>query len=321
MTAADSTLVLPQHFSKMRLSFSALLIASLVSLSWIKTSAGTLLYQTGFEASEGYQTNQDLVGQQGWIGQGSGGNGLLTGFFPGKGQQAYLGFLPPNPGDQSLFVYHPINKNLPRAQFSVTMGVFDSGNTNYDDFYWSVFNRRGDQLVILDFDNYALKIFYYLEGATNRVDSGLQFTNGLAYPLTVNLDYAGNRWSAVFNGATLATNQPITTQGSPLDLGDIDAAWVVYDTHAPGDNFMVFDDYLLTASVPPPRLSLLGMLDGAATLRLSGQSDLAFALEVSSNLVDWTSLKTNVTTGGFFDYVDDAALGSSRRFYRGRWVP
>src|SRR4029079_12084691 len=36
-----------------------------------------LLYQTGFDVSEGYDANLDLVGQNGWVGEGSGGNGIL----------------------------------------------------------------------------------------------------------------------------------------------------------------------------------------------------------------------------------------------------
>src|SRR5215831_1066118 len=97
-----------------------------------------VVYQTGFERAQGYDTNLDLVGQNNWLGVGSGGNGVVPGFFPGRGQQAYIGFAPPNPGYDSLFVYRPLNRNLSQAQFSVDMSVVDSSNNQYDDFYWSV---------------------------------------------------------------------------------------------------------------------------------------------------------------------------------------
>jgi len=280
-----------------------------------------VIYSTGFEASEGYDNNLDLAGQNGWRSAGSGGNGLLAGVFPGYGQQAYIGYAAPTPGDSYFLVYQPINKALPNVQFSVTMSVFDSTTTNWDDFNWSVYNQQGDMLFSLDFDNYELKIYYYLDDTNSRVGTGLQFTNGIASHLNVNLDFAANRWSATFNGALLATNQPITTVGSPLNLGDIDAGWSIYDPSAPGDNYMVFDDYLITASLPPPQLKQLGMLGRSPVLRLYGTPDMAFAMEASTNLVRWVSLKTNVTTGGSFDYVDDGAAGLPRRFYRGRWVP
>ncbi len=304
-----------------RLRLLLLLAAGLLLLLNPRWVRATVVYYTGFEASEGYTTNLDLASQNGWRSLGSGGNGLLTGVFPGKGQQAYIGFSPPNPGNDTLEVYKPLNKTLPHVQFSVTMSVFDSTTTNRDDFYWGFYNQDGDLLFSLDFYNVDLGIYYYLDGTNSGKWSELEFTNGVESALSVDLDFANNRWSAVFDGALLATNQPITTVGSPLNLGDIDAGWLISDTNAPGDNYMVFDDYLITASVPPPELSVLGILDAAPVLRLYGTPDMAFAIEASTNFARWAPLKTNVATGGWFDFVDDAAVGLPRRFYRSRWVP
>jgi len=282
------------------------------------------VYSTGFNASEGYQdSGQDLVGQNGWRAVGSGGNGLLDDVFPGQGQQAYIGYAAPAAGYDYLFIYQPINKALPEAEFSVAMNVVDSTGTDppRDDFRWSVYNQEGDLLFELAFDNTDLGVYYFLDGANDWVWSGLVFTNSVIYPLAMKLDFARNRWSATFNGALLATNQPLTTTGLPLNLGDIDAGWVVFDPNAPGNNYMIFDNYLITATVPPPRLRLLGFLGVAPVLRLTGIPDMAFAIDGSSNLTNWTALKTNVTAGGYFDYVDDGAVGLPRRFYRARWVP
>jgi len=291
-------------------------------LFWISHGFGdVIIYQTSFEAGEGYKTNLHLGGQNGWVQAGTGGNGILSGFFPGKGQQGYIGLAPPATNDSSLFLYQPINKTLPYVRFSVTMAVADSSNTNYDDFYWSVYNQQGHALVTLDFDNYYLEVFYWLDGTNSRAPSGLLFTNGVAYPVTMDLDFVSNRWSATFNGQLVTNNQPITTVGAPLNLGDIDAGWIVYSPAAPGDNYMVFDDYLITASLPPPQLSVLGTVAGATALRLSGQPDMTFVIEASTNLANWTALKTNVTTGGYFDFIDVAAATLPARFYRGRWVP
>ena len=301
------------------LSVWAALLAGLLVCT--NCSVAVAIYQTGFEPSEGYDTNKVLVGQKGWLGAGSGGNGLEGGFFPGSGVQAYIGFSPPATGDANLFVYQPINKTLPQVQFSVTMAIIDSTNTNRDDFYWSVFNQQGQQLVVLDFDNSDLNIYYYLDNTNGRTWSLLSFTNGVAYQLSMALDYTSNQWSASFGGAVLASNKPITTAGAPLNLGDIDAAWVPFAPSAPGNNFMVFDDYRITATAPQPQLNVLGMLNGSPTLHLAGQADLAFAVDASTNLVNWMPLKTNLTTGGTFDYVDAAAAGQPRRFYRARWAP
>lgn len=286
-----------------------------------RCAGAAVVYSTGFEASEGYNLNLDLVGQKGWVGYGSGGNGVLTNVFAGRGQHAYVGYAPPSGNDNKLFVYQPINKSLPRVQFSVQMSIFDSSTTNRDNFYWGVFNQQGDQLFLLDFDNYDTNIYYWLEDLTTRYWTGSGFSNETNYLLSMDLDFANNRWSAKLNKALLATNQPITTLNSPLNLGDIDAGWIVYDISAPGDNFMAFDDYLLTATLSPPQISVTGMAGSTPTLRLTGVPDMSFAIEASTNLTSWLPLKTNVTTGGYFDYVDSGAAGKARRFYRGRWVP
>ena len=284
-------------------------------------ATGQILFKTGFEASEGYHTNLDLVGQNGWLGAGSGGNGLVTGLFPQRGQQAYVGFAPPNSGDSNLFVYLPLNQNVAQARFAVTMAIADSSNTNYDDFYWAVYNRQGDPFFILDFDNGDFKLYYALDGTNSWVWSGLKFSNAVPYNLTMNLDFAANRWSATFNGATVASNKPITTINSPLNLGDIDAAWVIRNANRPGDNFMVFDDYSVSGTVPAPQLTMLGLAGGLAALRLNSTTDTRFAIEASTNLVNWVALKTNTTTAGSFDYVDNGAASTRWRFYRARWVP
>lgn len=301
-----------------------LLVASLaLALFLIAFPARALVvYQTGFEANEGYSTNKDLVGQNGWVKFGSGGNGIVSGFIPGKGQQAYVGFTPPTNGS-SLYVLQPLNLNAPQVQFSVTFAIVDSThpNTNRDDFYWSVFNQQSNHLFTLDFDNQELRVYYYLDDNKDRTWSGLNFTNDGAYQLAIAMDFASNRWSATLNGTLVTNNQPITTVGAPLNLGDIDAAWAIWDPNAPGDNFMVFDDYQVSATVPPPQLQILSITNGVPTLRVSGQPSNPFAVEASTNLTNWVSLKTKITTGGSFTYVDNTSVGLPVRFYRARWAP
>lgn len=300
----------------------------LLTVCWLthfeaRAATGPVLYQTGFEVSEGYSPSLDLdlAGQNGWLSDGSGGNGLLTNYFARGGRQAYIGYAPPNPGDSNLFLYQPINQTLSRAHFSVNMAIADSTTTNYDDFYWGVYNQDVHQFFSLDFDNYELKVYYWLDDTNSRTWSGLKFANGVEYPLTIDIDFTSNRWSAIFNGVLLATNRPVTTVGAKLNLGDIDAGWGIYDPSAPGDNYMVFDDYTITGLVPAPQLTLLGRLSGGTALRLYGQPDTTFAIDASTNLVNWTALKTNITTSGSFDFIDDRSGAFGARYYRGRWVP
>lgn len=292
-------------------------------------AATTNIFSTQFEAAEGYSTTIDLVGQNGWLGFGSGGNGVETNYIVGQGQQAFIGYFPPDQGDDQLSVWRPINfspaTNISVVQFSVLMSIVDSSTTNYDDFYWSVYNAQGDRLFTLDFDNYDLTIWYALDGTNDFVWTGETFTNDDTNTLVITMNFTQNSWAATFDGVLLATNKPITTTGAPINLGDVDAVWAVFDPANPGDNYMLFDNYQITAEVlppPAPRLRVLGRTgDGQFLLRVLGQSGARFAIDATTNLTQWTALKTNVVTDGFFDYVDSSAAAFARRFYRARWVP
>jgi hypothetical protein len=105
----------------------------------------------------------------------------------------------------------------------------------------------------------------------------------------------------------------------------VDAVWAVFDPANPGDNYLLFDNYRITAEVlqpPAPRVQILGRTgDGQFLLRVLGESGARFAIEATTNLTQWTALKTNAITDGFFDYVDSSAPAFARRFYRARWSP
>jgi hypothetical protein len=69
-------------------------------------------------------------------------------------------------------------------------------------------------------------------------------------------------------------------------------------------------------------MTLLGRAgNGQTSLRLTGQNGSKFAIEASTNLVNWTALNTNLVTDGSFDHVDTGAPAFTRRLYRARWVP
>jgi hypothetical protein len=287
----------------------------------------TNIFSTQFEAAEGYNPANDLAGQKGWMISGSGGNGLLSNYLPGEGQHAYIGFTAPDPSDDQLLVWKPINyspiaANTPVVKFSVLIGFVDSTTNLYDDFYWSVYNTDADHLFTVNFNNDDLSVYYALDG-TNRFEStGETFTHEVVYELVVTMNFASNSWSATLDGELLATNKPITTVGAKLDLGDVDAGWILADPARPGDNFMVFDNYSITAEVIPPAAPRLTLIErtpaGNVYLQLEGQSGARFAIDATTDLSSWTPLVTNNVS---FPYLDTSATALTRRFYRARWVP
>jgi len=298
----------------------------------VALAATTTVYATQFEAAEGYSTALDLAGQAGWVYSGSGGNGVLANAL--ENQSAYIGYAPPDPVDDALVLWKPINFNpmstgYPIVNFSVLMNIIDSeSTTNRDIFRWSVYNSIGDRLFSIDFDNLYLDIAYVLDGTNEVKFTYLPFVNESNYLLNITMNFASNRWSATYNGIKIATNQPITTTGALLDLGDVDAVWLVNlqnGTNAPGDNYMLFDNYRITAESPqvsPAQVALLGRTgEGWALLQVSGAEGTRWSVDTTTNLINWLPLKTNPIAGGYFDYVDQTAAGKPLRFYRARNVP
>jgi len=299
----------------------------------ICTQAGTnIIFSTSFEKAENYDPDYTLIGQNGWTGIGSGGNGLVSDYFSGKGQQAYIGYYPPEPGETFSSVYKPINF-VPVAgsnvtiRFEVQMCIIDSSNNYYDDFRWSFYNTEDHRLFSINFNNYNMHIEYLLDGTNDFKWTGLTYiTNGI-YRLQVDLKPDLNVWSAFLNDSLLVTNAPITTTGAKVTLGDIDAVWVLADQNHPGNNYMVFDDYTVSVIYPnvdiPPTIKPLGFINRSDfVLRLIGSPYYSYTVEYSLDLKDWKKLKTVVTPAdGVVDITDQAITGSNLRFYRARLGP
>jgi len=284
----------------------------------------TNIFSTQFEFAQGYNAGLNLAGQNGWTKFGSGGNGLTNGFFPGQGQQAYVGRFPPVPGNSNLFVWYPINYSpvaagLPRVKFATLMSVVGSTNGGYDFFQWHVFNNQGQPLIVIDFDTDSTNVGYFLDG-TQFVNTGVKFALGATYTLTVTMNFAANRWSATLNSALLAANQPMTTTGKQLTLGDVDAVWDIYLPNVPGDNFMVFDNYTLTAEALPPRPTLFAPRYGRSfNLTFPTQSNFVYTVEFANQAYapNWIAL-TNVVGNGQIYVFRDYAATNSARYYRVR---
>jgi hypothetical protein len=291
-------------------------------------AAPQTLYSTQFEPAQGFSVNNALTGSGGWTSFGTGGNGIVTNFITGFGQSAYIGYLPAA-ANNGLYLLRPLNftpTNRPSVQFSVDWVIFDSSTTNRDEFRWSVYNIAGQRLFSIILDNRDVGIYYQLDDGVFR-ETGWGFDNESAYTLRVNMNFASNLWSAVLGNIVLVTNARITTVNASRTLGDIDAVWLPGLANKAGDNFMVFDNYTVTADIlpvppaAPARLQLLGAVSGQQLIRVNGQTNASYALEGSTNLVQWTALKTNVATAGFFDHLDTGSTRLKQRFYRARWVP
>lgn len=298
-------------------------------------AASRVLFESGFEPFEGYSPDFDLSGQNGWISIGSGGNGILAPPIDGfQGQVAYVGFTPPTGSEDLLNVFRPValtpvGPNLPVITFSVSFQIFDSTTNQpfFDDFRWSAYNTREERLFTLDFDNDALEINFVLDDDQGFRPSGWKFEPGQPYDLVITLHFARNLWSASLNEAVIVHSQPITTRNAKLDLNEIDAVWAIRQPGQPGDNFMIFDDYRLTAlpieEIPPSLLFVGQLTSGPTVLRVLGEPGVPYIVEHSSDLIHWTEVATGRATSpeGTLDLQDPTALRSDHRLYRARSLP
>lgn len=306
-----------------------------------------VLYETGFEAFEGFSANEDLIGQGNWIGVATdlsgkpapiGGNGVLSTPVDGfNGQYAYLGFdADAKTADSNI--WHPVNlkpvgQPLPLIRFEVSFQINDSTAAAlfFDDFRWSVYNTSDHRLLSLDFDNETQGVNFILDDGTDSrppaiVPTGFTFDHGVPYDLQLDLNFERNLWTARVNDVVIVNSEPITTVRAALTLGDVDVVWVIRTPGKPGDNFMIFDDYrisVLPLDSIPPTLEPVGLLNtGAFVVRVLGEPGVTYVLEATNLSATepavWEPVATGVaqSPGGYVDLQDLAAGSISSRSYR-----
>ncbi|HVY69671.1 MAG TPA: hypothetical protein VHH73_07055 [Verrucomicrobiae bacterium] len=316
----------------MRTALVALVVGWATARATAQSITPQIYYATDFEVSEGYNPDLTLVGQQNWLGSGSGGNGIVTNFFDGLGNAAYVGYFPPGTNDESLSVfrqldYHPDPNHPALVTFSTWMQIEDSqATTNRDDFRWSIYNNEGNRLFTLNFDNASLLVSYQLDDTNGFIPTGKTFTNDVAYEVVITMNFARNLWSAAANGANLVNSKPISTKfNTALNLGDVDAVWFTQDPRHPGDNYMVFDQYQVTvsalSSIPPTLVGVTRLEDGRFLVRLLGEPGLKYLIEASPDLRNWGALQTiTAPASGTIDLLDETSTNAPSRFYRAREV-
>jgi len=326
---------------------------SLRCLSWITglvlsgvggLSAPWVIYETGFEPPE-FVAGFTLDNQGDWLVPwwASPADEALTsqvdeGYFEDLGQQALIGFVAPTGQVESVSVYRPlyvdpVGRGTPLVVFSVTMAILDDTVPDPDSFRWVVYNRdeQDNRLFALDFDMATTGIAYLLDNDPQAFDTGYSFVREGLYELQILMNFANNTWSAtlkdalVVNATLIVNAAPMTQTGRTMDLGDIDAAWVLGpDSTGFGDSYLVFDNFRVVADVAVPlpcQVMPVGHLDdGSFLVELTGEPGRTYALESSSDLVQWTAIATNTPGSGVFVVRDLEVAGWPRQFYRGRAV-
>lgn len=312
----------------MRLIFVAIAMA-LALAQFGQAAPSTVLYSTGFEASEGFDRQFTLAQQQGWVSEGTGGNGLLLDAFEGMGQQAYVGFHPPTDTNDFTSVWKPLTVNpLPSGQkvvrFSVTMQIVQSTAGGDDAFRWSVYSAGGIRLFSLDFDAATTNIDYILSDGQFR-STGFTFDFQGTYDLVIWMNFQNNHWTALLNDIVIVNSETIAPNAADLTLGDVDAVWLITNMQGIGNNYMLFDNYRISAEALASIPSVLEPIGVDAQKNfeflIHGEKGFRYSVEVTSDFNEWFSLGTYDNPNGAFRFQDTFAKDYQTGFYRLRQVP
>lgn len=106
-----------------------------LQLSLSPTLFNTTVFADTFEATEGVVNNSPLAGQNGWVSSVPKLSGVTANYFPGDGQQGYLGFSSVALTTNTVLLYHPLNYQVntnsdPTIIFSVLLQSYNPLN-NY----------------------------------------------------------------------------------------------------------------------------------------------------------------------------------------------
>ena len=149
------------------------------------------------------------------------------------------------------------------------------------------------------------KASYFNRSWTGDEGSGL-------VPEVVGMIAPVERWVVQADATTLKS----FLRGTPNGRGD--CYWIEMLVQAIEAHGTLEWTDVRAAAGPPPRLQALPISTNGFALQIHGLSALRYAVEVSTNLVQWTPLATNPP--GATDFVETNVIALSR-FYRARAVP
>lgn len=292
-------------------------------------SAGDL-YWTDFETfTEG--PNQ-WVGTGGWLGNSTttGSHGISQDLVPGLGKTAYLGLN--QPATTFVTVFRPVNHDPLAAgtaalEFETLMGIEDSTNGRFDDFYLSFYNIGGEFLGAILLSNNPLTFGLWRLDGNGVFDTQIDFTHGELHLLNARIDPQANTWSAEFDGLPLFTDAPFNVSGKEITLGSVAAEWQL-DAATPsgfGNNWMLVADWRITA-IPPgedPFVidSIVFDASDRAEIEWTGEPGWNYKLRYSDDLMLWLgdlpgSFFTGLGKTAQIRFTDPTPRGTAKRYYR-----
>ncbi|MGJ8698240.1 MAG: hypothetical protein ACSHYF_18105 [Verrucomicrobiaceae bacterium] len=321
------------------LSLAGALVPLLPCGSAAKTG---ILYTTEFE---NFCVGPDFwVGFEDWVGNstGVGAHGIDNDQSAGFGKTAFLGFQ--QPASRLVTVAHPVNNDPQNGgstliEIETLIGLEDSKNDHYDNFFLSFYNSDGNFLAALQFSNErGTSLGIWRDDGTTLHDTGVDFVHGQLYRFVLSIDLAQNTWSASLyisptEGAPLFTDAPFTATAHSLSLGSLAYEWFITSpttnpvglyTEA-GDNWMLVADCTVWAI--PPALEPLVLTPPSfnpgrsPSFTFTGEPGWTYQIEYADELSQWKNDlpgSTFVVTGASqsLSFDDPTPTPPSFRYYR-----
>jgi hypothetical protein len=247
------------------------------------------------------------------------------------------------------FNIDPVAQGNEVARFHATFGIKDStyagSLTRRDNFEFAFYNSSGQLIAFLQFDNSTLtpgaqqapaqKIWRsnYQGGSLVKVDTGVTFFYDVLMELSVRINFRTNRWSVILGDLAIFNDQPFYTGPNLRTLGTVAAQLQIVGTAvnpvtmqsgpAPGDNYMLFDDFAVRVDpVPAPTFFAFALTPGGeAHFAWQMEALYLYKVQYSEDMIVWAndlpgSSMTATLTGQSPIFSDVTATGRKRRFYR-----
>lgn len=331
---------------------------SLSLLAFAASALGGELYYTGFDNfSTGYDT---IAGTDNWLGSSafsglkmSGVDAEATHGILGIGNAAFIGgnsSPTPTPAGRSINVRRNVNVdpaalNEEILTFRSLVGIKDSSPsgvvTRRDNFEFAFYNQSLQLLASIQFDNSSIdsttqsprRIIYRTQWNTSTsrfdlVNTNAFFLHDTLQQLEIRINFRTNRWSMNLDGISIFADSSFHSGPRTRNLGPIAAQLQIIGssstgTPQPGDNYMLFDDWLVRSdSLPVPKPSLArNPSSGAVTLTFAQEAGYSYQIEWSTSLSSWLSNLqgspfTASVTNDLATFTDSTASAATRRFYR-----
>ncbi len=265
----------------------------------IHTIQGEILYDTDFDTFPAGPNNWS--GNDNWISNDtiSGAQTIDGNVLPGLLNTATLGFSQPT--SQFTFValdldYDHIASEKPIVEINTLIGIEDSTNNQWDDFYLTIYNTVGNRLASIRFDNQHPEITnsqfgIWRENSTNQFDTLFDFAVGELFNLIATVDLEENTWSASIDSIPIFEDAQFSNSSDPINFGFLAFEWALtaLSTSNHGDNFLLVADISIQSVGDMTKVEVTHQFDSLGGINLNWQTAVGWTdqVEYSTDLITW----------------------------------